>query len=113
MKSQWSTELTEIRAIQSFIQNPVKYWSCNFLSKGITAESRQLLLQDTQYVSICLWKSGVFLNLASPEFDRKCFCADVYRAQQTITIKKMLQANKAILLNVPTVEKVALRLFNQ
>ena len=45
----------------------------------------------------------MFFNPATPESSGKMLCADVHRAQQTDTVKKMLQlqAKKKILVNVP------------
>ena len=45
------------------------------------------------------WRN-MFFNPATPESSGKIFCADVHRAQQTATVKKMLQSKNTVLVNI-------------
>ena len=44
---------------------------------------------------------NIFFNTATPGSSGKILCADLHIAQQTDTVKKMLQAKKTILVNIP------------
>ena len=43
----------------------------------------------------------MFLNPAIPESSGKIHYADVHRAQQTATVKRMLQSKNTVLVNIP------------
>ena len=43
----------------------------------------------------------MFFNPATPESSGKILCADVHRAQQAATVKRMLQSKNTILVNIP------------
>ena len=45
------------------------------------------------------WRN-IFLNPATPEPSGKILCADVHRAQQTATVKRMLQSKNTVLVNI-------------
>ena len=42
----------------------------------------------------------MFFNPATPESSGKILCADVHRAQQTATVKRMLQSKNTVLVNI-------------
>ena len=44
---------------------------------------------------------NMFFNPANPESSGKIVCADVHRAQQTATVKRMLQSKNTVLVNIP------------
>ena len=43
----------------------------------------------------------MIFNPATPESSGKILCADVHRAQQTATVKRMLQSKNTVLVNIP------------
>ena len=44
---------------------------------------------------------NMFFNPATPESSGKILCADVHRAQQTSTVKRMLQSKNTVLVTIP------------
>ena len=44
---------------------------------------------------------NMFFNPATPESSGKILCADLHRAQQTATVKRMLQSKNTVLVNIP------------
>ena len=42
-----------------------------------------------------------FLNLATPGSTGKILFADIYRAQQTSSVKQLLHKNKTVLISIP------------
>ena len=44
---------------------------------------------------------NMFFNPVTPESSGKILCADVHRAQQTATVKRMLQSRNTVLVNTP------------
>ena len=44
---------------------------------------------------------NIFFNPTTPESSGKILCADVHRAQQTATVKRVLQSKSTVLVNIP------------
>ena len=44
---------------------------------------------------------NMYFNPATPESSGKILCADLHRAQQTATVKRMLQSKNTVLVNIP------------
>ena len=44
---------------------------------------------------------NILFNPTTPEFSGKILCADVHRAQQTATVKRVLQSKSTVLVNIP------------